>query len=292
MTPQQRIAEAKAREDKMAEAGRRLQAVLSSPGAVVQKLEPTPEPEPTPEAKATQAKTAKAKRSAPANKSEKLILPPFSIEAEQAVLGSLMSDRAAYSRIREMVSEDDFYRADHRLLWRHITRLIDGNRMAHDIAVGKSLENAGELAAAGGQDYVTALLVRHSVPKHVSREKAKVIRECSEKRKLIEAAVTIGFGAFNGKDVELAQAKKGSVSRLGIIEIDDDIPLKRQFAGKDKFPFRNLELGQSFFVPTGPERKTFSSVHHYNEILAPKKFTSRKWTQPDGAAGFRVWRVE
>lgn len=291
MTPQQRIAAAKAREDQMAEAGRRLQAVLSSPGAVVQKLEPTPEPEPTPKAKATQAKTAKAKRSAPANKGEKLILPPFSIEAEQAVLGSLMSDRAAYSRIREMVSVDDFYRVDHRLLWRYITRLIERGHPANASSVARSLGRSGWFSDEK-RSYLRALMTRHAVSEDVLREKAKVIRECSEKRKLIEAAVTIGFGAFNGKDVELAQAKKGSVSRLGIIEIDDDIPLTRQFAGKDKFPFRKLEVGQSFFVPAGPGRKTFSSVHRFNTVLAPKVFTSRKWTQPDGTAGFRVWRIE
>lgn len=89
-----------------------------------------------------------------------------------------------------------------------------------------------------------------------------------------------------------ARQNKGSAQQLGTIEIDDDVPLTRQFAGRDKFPFRRLEVGQSFFVPAGPERKTFSSVHRFNEILAPKKFTCRKWVQPDGAKGFRVWRVE
>lgn len=79
-------------------------------------------------------------------------------------------------------------------------------------------------------------------------------------------------------------------SPLGTIEIEDGIPIPRAFAGSNKFPFAKLEVGQSFFVPAGEQRQSFSSVVRYNKTLAPKRFTCRKWDQ-DGVAGFRVWRI-
>lgn len=88
--------------------------------------------------------------------------------------------------------------------------------------------------------------------------------------------------------------RTGGASRVAIaaIKIDDGIPIPAPNAGPHGFPFDKLEVGQSFFVPrTGP-RHSFSSVPRYNKMLAPKVFTSRKWTEPDGTEGFRVWRVE
>ena len=49
---------------------------------------------------------------------ESLRLPPHSVEAEQAVLGGLLLSNSAWDRIGDVVSESDFYRADHRVLWR------------------------------------------------------------------------------------------------------------------------------------------------------------------------------
>lgn len=79
---------------------------------------------------------------------------------------------------------------------------------------------------------------------------------------------------------------------LAAITIDDGIPIPSPNAGPHGFPFDKLEVGQSFFVPRNGERYSFSSVPRYNKMLAPKVFTSRKWTEPDGTQGFRVWRVE
>ena len=53
-----------------------------------------------------------------------LKLPPHSLEAEQAVLGGLMLDNTAWDRIADLIAESDFYRADHRLIYRHVSKLI------------------------------------------------------------------------------------------------------------------------------------------------------------------------
>ena len=64
-------------------------------------------------------------RSGPDADIESLRLPPHSIEAEQSVLGGLLLNNAALDRVSDVVSEGDFYRQDHRTLYRAITGLIN-----------------------------------------------------------------------------------------------------------------------------------------------------------------------
>ena len=52
-----------------------------------------------------------------------LKIPPHSIEAEQSVLGGLMLDNRAWEHIVDRITETDFYRREHRLIWRAITAL-------------------------------------------------------------------------------------------------------------------------------------------------------------------------
>ena len=54
---------------------------------------------------------------------EAIKLPPHSVEAEQSVLGGILLDTSAWDKIADLLSESDFYRHEHRLIWRHIGRL-------------------------------------------------------------------------------------------------------------------------------------------------------------------------
>ena len=55
---------------------------------------------------------------------ENLKVPPHSIEGEQAVLGGLLLSPRAWDQVADVVSETDFYREDHRLIFRAITRCL------------------------------------------------------------------------------------------------------------------------------------------------------------------------
>src|SRR5262245_5638101 len=79
-----------------------------------------------------------------------LRLPPHSVEAEQAVLGGLLLSNPAWDRIGDIVSEGDFYRADHRTIWRVITKLIEDNKPADVLTVSDALKLSGELQDVGG----------------------------------------------------------------------------------------------------------------------------------------------
>ena len=69
-----------------------------------------------------------------------LKLPPHSVEAEQSLLGALLLDNQAFDKVADLVGADDFYRDDHRRIWRHISRLIEASRPADVVTVLESIE--------------------------------------------------------------------------------------------------------------------------------------------------------
>ena len=77
-----------------------------------------------------------------------LSLPPHSMEAEQSVLGGLLLENAAWDRIADIVNGEDFYRHEHRLIFRVIATLINESRPADVITVQEALERNEELEAA------------------------------------------------------------------------------------------------------------------------------------------------
>ena len=58
-----------------------------------------------------------------------------------AVLGGLLLHAAGYWEIGDVVSEQDFYRGDHRLIWRTIARLLEDDASVDVLTVGRALEN-------------------------------------------------------------------------------------------------------------------------------------------------------
>ncbi|HEX5515516.1 MAG TPA: DnaB-like helicase N-terminal domain-containing protein, partial [Gammaproteobacteria bacterium] len=57
-----------------------------------------------------------------------LRVPPHSLEAEQAVLGGLMLDNRAWEQVADRLTEEDFYRRDHRLLFRAMKTLAEASQ--------------------------------------------------------------------------------------------------------------------------------------------------------------------
>src|SRR5512132_1735147 len=88
---------------------------------------------------------------------ESLRLPPHSVEAEQAVLGGLLLSNPSWDKIGDLISDSDFYRADHRVLWRTITRLIEENKPADVLTVAEALKVGGEIGDVGGIAYLDQL---------------------------------------------------------------------------------------------------------------------------------------
>src|SRR5256885_5248119 len=64
-----------------------------------------------------------------------LRVPPHSIDAEQSVLGGLLIDNGAFDKIGDVVTDGDFYRDDHRRIFRHVSRLIERGKPADVVTV-------------------------------------------------------------------------------------------------------------------------------------------------------------
>ena len=84
-------------------------------------------------------------------------IPPHSQEAEQSVLGGLMLDNNAWDTVSSIVMEDQFYRHDHRLIYRCIEKLSNNMQPIDVVTISEELDRTGNLDAAGGLDYLIEL---------------------------------------------------------------------------------------------------------------------------------------
>ena len=114
-----------------------------------------------------------------------LKLPPYSVEAEQSVLGGLLLDNSAWEKISDLLTGADFYRADHRQIYHHISLLIEANKPADALTVAESLERSAKLEEVGGQAYLGSLAVNTPSAANIRRY-AEIVRERAIMRKLAE----------------------------------------------------------------------------------------------------------
>ena len=151
---------------------------------------------------------------------EVIKLPPHSVEAEQSVLGGLLLDNSAWDRCADVIGEQDFYRHDHRLIYRHINKLVEASKPADVITVVESLELSGEAANVGGLAYLGALAKNTPSAANIRRY-AEIVRERSVMRKLVEVGTAIADSAYSpgGRDarqlLDEAESKVFEIAEAG-----------------------------------------------------------------------------
>ncbi len=127
-----------------------------------------------------------------------LRIPPHSIEAESSVLGGLLLDNAAWDRVSDLLSEGDFYRFEHRMVFGAIGALINLSKPADVITVFEQLLSQGKAEEIGGLAYLNALA--QFVPSAGNiRRYAEIVRDRAILRKLVSASDEIATNAFNPK---------------------------------------------------------------------------------------------
>jgi replicative DNA helicase len=127
-----------------------------------------------------------------------LRIPPHSIEAESSVLGGLLLDNAAWDRVGDLLTDQDFYRFEHRMIYAAIGVLINGSKPADVITVFEQLQSQGKAEEVGGLGYLNSLA--QYVPSAGNiRRYAEIVRERSILRKLVTASDEISTNAFNPK---------------------------------------------------------------------------------------------
>ena len=129
---------------------------------------------------------------------ESLRVPPYSQEGEQAVLGGLMISEEAWDPVSERVSEADFYRKEHRLIFRVMAQLAEEDKPRDLVTVSQALQHLGQLESTGGVAYLSEL--SRNTPSAANIEAyADIVRERSILRQLIEISNRVAGKAFNPK---------------------------------------------------------------------------------------------
>ncbi len=174
--------------------------------------------------------------------------PPFSEEAEQAILGAALVDKEAVGLARERIKHDDFYRLEHQLIFRAMCTLYERDQAVDPITIADLLERSAEsfldkaqlkalqgrslLELVGGMDFLIDLAGMMGTAANVTHH-AGIVREKSILRKLISVSGTIAAEAYEGADeaaaiLDSAQAKIYDVSNEtrsgGFAAVDEIVP--------------------------------------------------------------------
>ncbi len=124
------------------------------------------------------------------------LTPPHSVEAEQSVLGALLIDGTAWDQVADIVTAEDFYRPDHRLIYEALAELIATGRPGDVVTVSEQLERRARLEDVGGLAYL-GTLARDTPTAANARAYAGIVRERALLRRLIEAGRAIASSVFS-----------------------------------------------------------------------------------------------
>jgi replicative DNA helicase len=121
---------------------------------------------------------------------------PRSIEAEEALLGSLLIDPDVISQIANLIMPDDFYLARHGVIYEVIRHLFDQGDPVDFVTVTEELERRDKLEEVGGRSYISSLV--NAVPTAINAfQYAEIVQEKSTLRQLIRAAGEIARKAYD-----------------------------------------------------------------------------------------------
>ncbi len=142
-----------------------------------------------------------------------LKVPPHSVEAEQSLLGGLLLDNQAFDKIADLVTAEDFYRDDHRRIFRHLSKLIEHAKPADVVTVAESIEASEDKDRTGGPAYLGSLA--QNTPSALNiRRYAELVRERSVQRRLITVATEIAETALAPSGKEIGQLLDEAESRI------------------------------------------------------------------------------
>ena len=139
-------------------------------------------------------------------------VPPHDLEAEQAILGSMLTDKDAVIASVEVLKEEDFYREDNKAIYTAILNLYTRAEPIDIITVKSELESMGKLEKIGGLEYLAQL--PEKVPTTANALKyIKIVEEKSTLRTLIKAANEIIESGYNQTE-EVDDIMEGAENKI------------------------------------------------------------------------------
>lgn len=188
-------------------------------------------------------------------------LLPHDSDAEEAVIGSLLIDDEAISKIARLLSPDDFYHEKNRLAYEACLALNERNEPINQITLAHELAQREKLEAIGGTAYLSHLISRVPTSVHIEYY-AQLVHRMAMMRRLIDVAgqiATIGYEAGPDVDVALDRAeealfrlRRGERRRdfIHIRGVLDQYFELDEYIGEGGLALRPIE-GEISFVKTG-----------------------------------------
>ncbi len=181
-------------------------------------------------------------------------LPPQSIEAEEAVLGSILIDPDAIIRVAAMLKPEDFYREKHGWVYETALILHERREPIDFLTVCDELERREQLDEVGGATFITTLI--NVVPTSIHVEHyARIVERTATRRRLIEAAGQIAALAYQEAEdvdevVDRAEQVLFGVSERRISR--ELVPIKQVLSEYyDRIEYLTRHRGEMIGIPTG-----------------------------------------
>jgi replicative DNA helicase len=189
-----------------------------------------------------------------------LRIPPQAIEAEQAVLGGCMLDPNAFARIADRLTDADFYRRDHQLIWRAICDLDAEGKPFDAVTLGDWFDDQGKSESVAGGAYLVQLATTTPSAANIAAY-AAIVRDKSVLRSVIEvgtALVNDGFQPDGRETSDLLDEAIRSLMSLSKSKQQCEFTLKQAVTlawqdAQDAYEHRGTIRG----IPTG-----FSRMDH------------------------------
>jgi replicative DNA helicase len=181
-------------------------------------------------------------------------LPPQNIEAEEAVLGSLLIDPDAIIRVATIVRPEEFYRERHSWIYDSILALHERREPIDFLTVCDELERRKQLDEIGGAAFISSLI--NAVPTSIHAEHyARIVERTATRRRLIDAAGQIAGLAYQEADdveevVDHAEQILFGVSERRISR--ELVPIKQVLSDYyDRIEYLTRHQGEVIGIPTG-----------------------------------------
>lgn len=129
---------------------------------------------------------------------EALKKPPFSLEAEQSVLGGLLLDNGRWDDVSDKVARPDFYLRYHRIIFEGTRKLLEGGQPLDLVTLSELLEKQGSLEDVGGFAYLADLAKNTPSAANITAY-ADIVREKAVLRNVISVGNEIVASAYNSK---------------------------------------------------------------------------------------------
>ncbi len=147
---------------------------------------------------------------------EGMRIPPHNVQAEQSLLGALMLENSTWELVADKVHEDDFYRQEHRLLFRGVALLAEDDQPFDVVTLSEALAKRKLLDDVGGLDYL-AEIDRNTASAANAVHYARIVRFNSVLRQLVKAGTDIADLAFDTQgrsEAEILDAAETKVFKI------------------------------------------------------------------------------